>query len=99
VNPGYVIATRTSVSVKDLKLKAFKDSYFKKQSKSKKEGESDFFAGDEPKMAVVSDKRKEDQKTVDTALLAAIKEVDNLSAYLSSHFTLRKGDLPHKMKF
>jgi large subunit ribosomal protein L6e len=47
----------------------------------------------------VDSSRAEDQKAVDKALLANIKKVDNLSHYLGSSFSLRKGQQPHAMVF
>ena len=55
--------------------------------------------GDAPKPAVVSDKRKSDQKKVDDALLKAVGAVDMLEAYLAAQFTLNTNDKPHLMKF
>merc|ERR1712038_389581 len=58
-----------------------------------------FFAGDAPKAAIVSDKRKADQKTVDAALMKAVDAVPMLKAYLNSKFSLTNNDKPHKMQF
>lgn len=38
-------------------------------------------------------------QTVDAALLANIKKVDNLSKYLKSTFSLSRGDKVHELKF
>jgi len=62
-------------------------------------GEDEFFMGDAPKPAVVSDQRKADQKKVDSALLKAVGSVDMLEAYLAAQFTLTTHDKPHLMKF
>jgi large subunit ribosomal protein L6e len=99
VHPAYVIATSTSVDVSSIDVSSFTDKQFKQpKSKGKKEGEEEFFEG-ESKKAIVSDERKADQSKIDAELLNAVKAVDSLDSYLSAHFTLRKGDLPHKMKF
>jgi len=47
----------------------------------------------------MSKNRVEDQKAIDKALIANIKKVDLLASYLSSTFSLRKGDKPHEMKW
>jgi len=47
----------------------------------------------------VSETRKKDQAAVDNALLAVIKKVDMLEAYLKARFSLKRGDKPHALKF
>ncbi|KAJ2994770.1 hypothetical protein NUW58_g1462 [Xylaria curta] len=47
----------------------------------------------------ISSSRAADQKTIDKALIANIKKVDQLASYLASSFSLRKGDKPHEMKW
>lgn len=96
VSPTYVIATSTSVDVSSVDVSAFTDAYF---ARSKSSDEEEFFAGDAAKAAVVSDKRKADQKTVDGALLKAINSVPMLKAYLNAKFSLTNSDKPHKMVF
>lgn len=44
-----------------------------------------------------SSSRAADQKAVDKALLSSIKKEPMLISYLSSTFSLRKGDRPHEM--
>lgn len=44
-----------------------------------------------------SSSRAGDQKAIDKALLASIKKEPLLISYLSSSFSLRKGDRPHEM--
>ena len=99
VNQAYVIATSTKVDVSKVDVGSFTDEYFGRKNDPSKEGEAEFFSGDAPKAAVVSDKRKEDQKKVDTALLAAVGKVDMLEGYLAAHFTLTSSDKPHLMQF
>ncbi|KAG9397635.1 60S ribosomal protein L6E [Carpediemonas membranifera] len=41
----------------------------------------------------------ETQKTLDATLLAEIKKVDSMKAYMKSKFSLKKGDRPHDMVF
>jgi large subunit ribosomal protein L6e len=43
--------------------------------------------------------RADDQKSVDKGLISAIRKEPLLESYLSSSFSLRKGDKPHEMTF
>ena len=99
VNQAYVIATSTNVDVSGADVSAINDEYFARSKEAATEGEDEFFMGDAPKAAVVSDKRKADQKKVDDALLKAVGSVSMLEAYLASQFTLNANDKPHLMKF
>lgn len=99
VNQAYVIATSTKVDVSGVDVSSVTDEYFSKSKDEKKEGEEEFFMGDAPKPAVVSDQRKADQKKVDTALLKAVGATDMLEAYLAAQFTLTSSDKPHLMQF
>ena len=99
VNQAYVIATSTNVDVSGVDVSSFNDSYFSRAKDSSSEGEEEFFLGDAPKPAVVSDQRKTDQKKVDDALLKAVASVDMLEAYLAAQFTLTTHDKPHLMQF
>lgn len=99
VNQAYVIATSTKVDVSGVDVSSINDEYFSRAKDEKKEGEDEFFLGDAPKQAVVSDQRKADQKKVDDALLKAISSTEMLEAYLAAQFTLTSGDKPHLMKF
>lgn len=99
VNPAYVIATSTKVDVSKVNVAAYDDAYFGRSKEKKAEGEEDFFLGDAPKPAVVSDKRKKDQTTVDGALLKIVAGTDMLEGYLAARFTLNANDKPHLMQF
>jgi large subunit ribosomal protein L6e len=94
-----VIATSTSVDIKGVDVSAINDAYFSRDKDGKKEGEEEFFEGDAPKPAIVSDKRKADQKKVDDVLLKTISGVPMMEGYLAAHFTLTSNDKPHLMKF
>ncbi|ODQ65833.1 60S ribosomal protein L6-B [Nadsonia fulvescens var. elongata DSM 6958] len=99
VNPRYVIATSTKVSVESLDVKKFDVAYFAHEKKSKKSaGEKEFF-GDNAEKKEVKAERVADQKTVDAALLAEIKKTALLKQYLASSFSLKNGDRPHALKF
>ncbi len=99
VNQAYVIATSTKVDISGVDVSSITDEYFSRAKDEKKEGEDEFFMGDAPKAAVVSDLRKADQQKVDAALLKAVGAVDMLEAYLAAQFTLTSSDKPHLMKF
>mmetsp|Transcript_50377 Transcript_50377/g.58805 ORF Transcript_50377/g.58805 Transcript_50377/m.58805 type:complete len:176 (-) Transcript_50377:230-757(-) len=99
VNQAYVIATSTKVNVSGVDVSSINDKYFARENSTTDEGEEEFFAGDAPKAAVVSDKRKEDQKKIDSVLMKNVESVPLLKEYLGSKFSLRQGDKPHKMVF
>ncbi|KAK9468050.1 ribosomal protein L6e-domain-containing protein [Lipomyces arxii] len=99
VNARYVIATSTIVPVESVDVSKFTSAYFAHEKKAKKEGEAEFFGDDKKEKKTISESRVADQKTVDAALLAEIKKVPVLKAYLASSFSLKKGDRPHLMKF
>mmetsp|Transcript_7471 Transcript_7471/g.10867 ORF Transcript_7471/g.10867 Transcript_7471/m.10867 type:complete len:182 (+) Transcript_7471:79-624(+) len=99
VNAAYVIATSTKVDVSGVDVKAYNDAYFAKSKDKKSEGEEEFFMGDAPKAAVVSDARKADQQKVDGQLLKVVAGTPMLEGYLAARFTLNKNDKPHSMKF
>jgi len=99
VNQAYVIATSTKVDVSSVDVSSINDEYFARSKEPATEGEDEFFMGEAPKAAVVSDQRKADQKKVDDALLKAVGSVAMMEAYLASQFTLQSSDKPHLMKF
>jgi large subunit ribosomal protein L6e len=99
VNQAYVIATSTKVDVSKVDVSKINDDYFSRSKDEKKDAEEEFFLGDAPKPAVVTDQRKADQKKVDDALLKAVGAVDMLEAYLAAQFTLTSSDKPHLMQF
>merc|ERR1711937_167431 len=99
VNQAYVIATSTKVDVSGVDVSSINDEYFARSKDSSTEGEAEFFMGDAPKPAVVSDQRKADQKKVDDALLKAVGAVDMMEAYLAAQFSWHPSDKPHLMKF
>lgn len=99
VNQAYVLATSTKVDVSKVNTEKFNDAYFKKpvEKKAKKATEAGLFneKAEKPKNAT----RVADQKAVDTALLAIVKKVPQLKAYLNASFSLKKGQAPHTLKF
>ncbi|KAI5805442.1 ribosomal protein L6e-domain-containing protein [Peziza echinospora] len=100
VNARYVIATSTKVDVSSVDVAKFDDAYFAKEKETKKSDKEAFFDGAATKeKKPLPEVRSADQKQVDKALLAAIKATPHLAAYLSSSFSLSKGDKPHLMKW
>jgi large subunit ribosomal protein L6e len=91
------------------------DYFARDPSEKKKGEEAFFKQGEKPEVSTTIDdnefilicgqkkelsgSRVDDQKHVDKSILAAIKKVPFLEAYLGSSFSLRKGDKPHQMVF
>lgn len=104
ISQNYVIATKTRVNLKDFKVpKHINDTYFRRQPKKKtsRTTERDIFA-EKVEKYVPSEQRKTDQKTVDDAVLKAIKkhkEGKVVQRYLKSMFSLRSNQFPHRMQF
>lgn len=99
VSQAYVIATSTKVDVADVKIpESVNDAYFAKAKAAKTSKEGEFF-GEGKEKKTVPEEKKSEQKSVDAALLSAIKKVDNLSKYLKASWGLSKGDRFHELKF
>jgi large subunit ribosomal protein L6e len=99
VNPAYVIATSTKVDVTGIDVSPYQDAFFAREKATKADGEDDFFLGDAPQPAIVSEARKAAQETVDATLLKAVAATPMLEGYLAARFTLNANDKPHLMKF
>lgn len=103
ISQNYVIATKTRVNLKEYKVpKHINDSYFRRAVKKKNtRNERDIFA-EKVEKYVPSEQRKADQKTVDAAVLKAIKahpDAKVVRRYLKSMFSLRTNQFPHRMQF
>jgi len=85
VNQKYVIATSTKVDLAGVNVANINDKTFARTSKDISKGPSA--------------SRAELQKTVDTALSAALKKTPLLENYIKSKFSLSNSDKPHAMKF
>merc|ERR1711959_840904 len=98
VPQSYVIATQTSVDVSGVKVPAeVNDDFFKKeQTKNKK---TDEVFDQKEKESTIDESRKAIQKDVDAKIVAAIGRVALLKEYMSSKFSLKKGQKPHEMTF
>ena len=105
VNPAYVIATSTKVSIDGVPAN-IDDSYFKKQTKFTKDqlknaSETRNKKAQEGKDAESKWKveAKKVQKGVDSKLLEHINKVENMKGYLGTRFTLSCNTRPHELKF
>eukprot|EP00286_Rhodomonas_abbreviata_P021331 CAMPEP_0181311564 /NCGR_PEP_ID=MMETSP1101-20121128/13208_1 /TAXON_ID=46948 /ORGANISM="Rhodomonas abbreviata, Strain Caron Lab Isolate" /LENGTH=235 /DNA_ID=CAMNT_0023418311 /DNA_START=198 /DNA_END=905 /DNA_ORIENTATION=- len=98
INQAFAIATSAEVSVAGIDTSKFDDAYFAKpKSKSVKNADG-FFAAETQKQELSAD-RKNDQKTVDTKILDAVKKTEFMRPYLNARFSLSKGQKPHAMVF
>ncbi|KAI8993573.1 ribosomal protein L6e-domain-containing protein [Pilobolus umbonatus] len=95
VNQAYVIATSTKLDLSSVKLDAkFNDAYFKKSAKTEKA-----FLEGEKKKAAFPESKAADQKVVDKAILDVVAKTPFLRQYLSTKFSLSKGQFPHNLNF
>ncbi|KFK44022.1 hypothetical protein AALP_AA1G205000 [Arabis alpina] len=100
VNQAYVIGTSTKVDISGVSIEKLDDKYFGKVAeKKKKKGEGEFFEADKEEKKGIPQDKKDDQKTVDTALLKAIEAVPELKTYLGARFSLKQGMKPHELVF
>ena len=99
---AFVIATSTKLDVSKVKIPDhINDDYFKRAEEKTKKSESNIFAASKSTYEV-TDQRKSDQKSVDTAIIQAIrahKEKKFLFGYLGSRFSLGKNQYPHNLVF
>jgi large subunit ribosomal protein L6e len=103
ISQRYVIATKTRVNLKGVKIpEHINDTYFKRAQKKKaKKTEGDIFAKQEEKYTP-SEQRKQDQTAVDKLVRGAIKKTHQgllVSKYLKSYFALRSHQYPHRLRF
>merc|ERR1719502_2303592 len=92
VPQSYVIATSTKVDISGVSIPAeITDATFKKDKTKKKKDDEMFFEKDKESSEVTAE-RKALQKKVDDKLVAEIGKTGLLKEYLSSKFSLKKGD-------
>ena len=100
VNQAYVIATSTTVNLKNVNLSAIKSitdaTFATTKSTTATAGFTDQNGSTK---AQVSDAIKNATKAVDAQLVPLVKKTEFLSAYLNARFSLSKNDRPHLMKF
>ena len=111
VNRRYIIATSTKVDLSSVDAKLLEKvdkKVFARQQKEKKAKSAAGFLGKKDSKAAAAGKKKipDDrvalQKQVDAAVISAIKKDKNgkiLPGYLRSVFTIKQGDVPHRMNF
>merc|ERR1712093_506729 len=98
VPQSYVIATQTKVDVSGVSVPAsVDDCFFKKEQTKKKKTDEVFF--EKEKESTIDEARKTLQKDVDAEVVATIGKVELLKEYMSSKFSLKKGQKPHEMTF
>merc|ERR1712213_71738 len=103
INASYVMATKTKLDIKGVKLPdRLNDEYFKRQKLRKpKHTEGEIF-DTKKEVYTVSDERKADQAEVDKQILDVIRknpEKKLLFGYLGAMFSLTNNQYPHLMKF
>ncbi|KAG8931335.1 hypothetical protein FRC02_002842 [Tulasnella sp. 418] len=102
VSQAYVIATSTKVDLSGVNVDAkVNDAYFgKDKSKEKRSAEEEFFSEGKPKAKEAYPEAKaSDQKSVDAAVLGAVKKTEHLAKYLKASWGLSKGQYPHQITF
>jgi len=105
VHQGHVIATKTKLDISSVKIpEEVDDKYFKRTllKKKPKKNESKTLFVQKPKTYRPTEKRKSDQKLVDSQILSIIKKHEDKKTfflYLSSMFGLRNNQYPHRMQF
>ncbi|KAH7291630.1 hypothetical protein KP509_29G025100 [Ceratopteris richardii] len=99
VNQAYVIATSTKLDIRSVDASKITDALFKREVEKKKKGESTFFEAGKEESKSLPPERKEEQKVVDSKLLAVVESVPDMKAYLSARFSLKSGVKPHELVF
>merc|ERR1719389_1284399 len=97
VPQSYVIATQTKGDISGVKVPAEVNDDFKKEQTKKKKTDEVF--DQKEKESTIDESRKAIQKDVDAKIVAAIGKVALLKEYMSSKFSLKKGQKPHEMTF
>merc|ERR1739848_719706 len=100
VNQKYVIATSTKLAFDSAIPDRVNDDYFSRIELNAHEGQNEGEIFQTKKATYqASAERKEDQKSVDAAILVAAKKVPYMVSYLASNFSLQNGQNPVTMKF
>jgi len=105
VNPAYVIATSTKVSLDGVNVNV-DDAFFKSARRYSK---NELKNASEHRLKKVEARNQQSnqwraelknvQKTVDSELLENIKKVEHLRGYLGTRFTISNSTRPHDLKF
>ncbi|GAB2289064.1 60S ribosomal protein L6 [Dionaea muscipula] len=101
VGQAYVIATSTKVDISGVNMEKLDDKYFSKKAdkKKNKKGEGEFFGAEKEEKNELPQEKKDDQKTVDAAVIKSIESLPDLKTYLASRFSLKDGMKPHELVF
>lgn len=104
VDQAYVIATKTKIDISGIKVdESITDATFKKAESKRAARKASMFAnGAEAaaaKKAAIAAERKALQAHLDAQLIPIIKKTPMLKSYLSTSFSLQKGQTLHAMKF
>lgn len=101
VNPAYVIATSSQVSLDGVNANV-EDKFFQKQKKFTKSELKKASEAQKQKVEAASkeeanwrNEAKNVQKAVDEKLLENVKKVEHMKNYLGTRFTLYNGSRPH----
>merc|ERR1712048_18384 len=97
VHQATTLSTSTKVDLAKVDVSKITDETFAKEKKAQGSKDEKFFKDNLPKVQT-SDARKALQKSVDTALLANIKD-KVVQKYIGARFSLTKKDAPHSMAF
>jgi large subunit ribosomal protein L6e len=105
VNPAYVIATSTKVSLEGVNANV-DDSFFSRATRYTK---NELKNASEHRLKKVEEGKqteekwrsqlKTTQKLVDAKLIENIKKVEHLRGYLDTRFTISNGTRPHELHF
>ncbi|GAB6028670.1 60S ribosomal protein L6 [Chamberlinius hualienensis] len=103
INQIYVIATKTKLDISKVELPAgISDGYFRRRHpKRKRKDEGELFENKKEEYKP-SERRKQDQITIDKQVLDIIRQHPEKKAilkYLASRFCLRNKMYPHKLQF
>ncbi len=99
VNPAYVLPTETKIKLSGKEADAIDDKFFEKRTDIERKSEKDFFEDDKVKKKRIDENRKTKQVLVGAAIKTVVDSTPMLKEYLRNRFSLKNGDLPHKMKF
>ncbi|CAD8063944.1 unnamed protein product [Paramecium sonneborni] len=106
VNSAYVIPTSTKVDVNGVNAGQVDDEYFKRTQAQRRKNEQGFWAkrGELTAEQQTAEKtrlegKRKTQKSIDDALVAAVKKTPLLKQYLGARFSIGKTTRPHDLVF